>query len=95
MSLSVALDAEVARRGISWTAAAERIGSTQQSLSRWRLGQATPTAEWHAPLAKFLHVPLEELRRMVATQRNAMDVNARLAALEARVEALEKAPRKR
>lgn len=93
MTLSQALSAEIARRGLSQKAAAEEIGVKQQALSRWLLGSARPSPQHLDQLATFLRVSKARVRELWAesTPKSAQALTQRVAALEGEVDELRRA----
>lgn len=57
---------EIAKRGISQREAAETLGVTQQTVSRWAKGKLVPSTESIPRLARFLHLSTAELRQLRA-----------------------------
>lgn len=98
MSIADALVAQRQARGdISQEAAAEAIGTTKQTIGRWEKG-AQPAPEWVSPLAKFLRLPVEEVRilRRSAGPADRLDqIEARLGELEELVSRLVEGPARR
>lgn len=45
------------------------VGVTQVTESRWEAEELAPAAEHHAALARFLHVPVADVREMVLRQQ--------------------------
>jgi transcriptional regulator with XRE-family HTH domain len=81
MSLGQALAAEIDRRGISQRAAADLIGVRYQNLSQWIAGKYRPKSEYLAPIARFLHLPVKEVKALRA--QSVVDPAKRLEAIEA------------
>lgn len=55
---------EIANRGFSQREAAEAIGVTQQTLSRWVNNLLIPSPDSIAPLARFLRTTQSEVKRL-------------------------------
>lgn len=98
MTISEALVAARQQRGdISQEAAADLIGTSKQTISRWEKG-AQPAPEWVPDLAKFLRLPTErvrELRRRAGPDARLDRIEGRLTDLERLVSQLVEAPRPR
>lgn len=73
MSLGQALKAETETRGISYRRAAELVGASPPTFSKWVTDEHRPGAEWHAPIAKFLHLRVEDVRKMRANGRGSLE----------------------
>ena len=67
--LARALSEEIARRDQSQREAAEHLGVTQQTLSRWLHRLLIPAAENVPAIARYLHLPIAAVRAMRAGMR--------------------------
>jgi|SRR5215467_6489603 len=83
-NLGQALLAECKRRGISQAQAARDFGVHRQAFSDWVNGKRAPAKTYAPALARFLRVPVRDVRAMLARPRA-----DRITTLEHRVESLE------
>lgn len=91
MTIAEAIRNEIDRRAISQVEAAALIGVRQQTISRWAIGELLPAPEYLPVLAKFLHVPVADVKQMRAGARRSRDIGARLDQIENRLSRIETA----
>lgn len=91
-ALPRALQDTYLNRGISQREAAEQIGVTQQTFSRWRHGQLIPAPSSIPAIARFLGLPVKEVRAMHAAARR--EKNQQLRGIESRLENVEEFTRR-
>jgi transcriptional regulator with XRE-family HTH domain len=89
MSIGQALSQEIERRGISHRSAAEIVGVTQQSFSKWVNDLNRPGPEHLASIARFLHLKVEDVRRMRAN--GAGNLEQRMSRIEGELAELRRA----
>lgn len=82
MSFADAFRAELARRGISQTEAAELLGIKQQEASDWARGKRRPSNARVPKVARFLGISARELHALIDAE---IDLSRRLDELEAEV----------
>jgi transcriptional regulator with XRE-family HTH domain len=75
-------------RGISQDEAAEQLGVSQATFSRWVQGINPKSAHW-TKIARFLKIPRAEVVEMVSGARLADPVDERMHQLEGRFDRLE------
>lgn len=85
-SLGQALLAECKRRGISQAQAARDFGVHRQAFSDWVNGKRDPAKSYAPAIARFLRVPVKEVRATLTRPRA-----DRITVLEERVASLERA----
>lgn len=93
MGIGKQLADEAARRGISHEEAGRIIGVSQSTFSRWVTGETLVRSEHWGKVARFLHVPREELSTVVAQERarrSARGATERIEVLEREVDGLRK-----
>jgi transcriptional regulator with XRE-family HTH domain len=61
MAITTALASTLAKRGITQTELAERIGASICSVNNYALGKTTPRADRRLEIANILGVSVEEL----------------------------------
>lgn len=83
------LERERLKRGESQDEAADRIGVSQPTYSRWTLGQSFPKSAYWVKIGRYLGVPRDEVGRIVNEERSADPADARMNQLEARFDRLE------
>jgi hypothetical protein len=64
------LTAEIKRREISDTMAAEEFGWTKQAFSTWKRG-VLPRQQWYGPLSRFLGIDVHEVEALIDEARTA------------------------
>ena len=89
-ALARALRDRVADCNITHRTAAESIGTTPQSFSRWLSGHTIPHPKQMHSIARFLEVPYAEARAMQATMQRFADRADRQVALMDRLDRLVK-----
>lgn len=83
------LGAEVARREISQEAAAETLGVSQATFSRWINDENVPTSGYWTKIGRFVGIPRTQIVELAQAQRSTKrDLNDRLAAVEHTLEEL-------
>lgn len=93
MTIGQALQARLDELTVSQREAAERLDVTQQTISRWISGDLLPAEAGLSDLARFLGIPIAQVRTMYAAERRARrvsrrTVNERLDGLERDVRAM-------
>lgn len=83
VSIGGMLGREAQRREISHEAAADLIGVSQATFSRWVNDENLPTSAYWTKIARFLQVPRDRIVESAQSQRSTKrDLNERLAAVE-------------
>lgn len=91
MTVGVRLGQEALRRGISHETAAEQIGVSQATFSRWVAGDNPPRSEYWARIARFLRTNRDDVGASVILERQVRSrrgTDERLAELEGKVDDL-------
>ncbi len=70
VSIGTALHDEMSRRGWTQPETAEHLGVRQQTISRWLTGDNIPAAKHWQVIARFLHVPKEQVRALCTDARS-------------------------
>jgi transcriptional regulator with XRE-family HTH domain len=89
MSIGARLGDEATRREISHAEAAEIIGISQATFSRWVNGDNLPTSPYFTKLARFLRIPRDEVVRTISDAKGTDPVDERMSTLEEIVDRLE------
>lgn len=99
VTLGALLGREAQRREISHEAAAEIIGVSQATFSRWVNDENLPTSPYWTKVARFLSVPREQIVEIAQRPAPKREIVDRLATVEQRIDELmelvEKALRRR
>ena len=69
MKIGSELEGEAIQRGISHHVAAETIGVSQATFSRWVKGENIPHPQYWTPIARFLHIPKDQVGNLCAKER--------------------------
>lgn len=69
MSIGSALEDEAIRRGMSHREAGEVLGVSQATFSRWVNGTDVPASNRLTGIARFLHMPKDEVTELCARER--------------------------
>lgn len=88
-TIGALLEAEANRRELTHEEAADAIGVSQATFSRWVNGDNPPSRDHYQPIAAFLRVPkarVAELCDKVRHDRRRSSVTIRLDRLEAQLE---------
>lgn len=64
-TIGIAIAKEMARRGLTDHAAADLLGVSQPTISRWRSGKVAPQIRHATRLAPFLGLALPKVERMI------------------------------
>lgn len=70
MNIGTALQDEATRRGWSHAEAGEALQVSQATFSRWVLGENVPASKHWTPIARFLHLPKEQVVELCAKERS-------------------------
>jgi transcriptional regulator with XRE-family HTH domain len=95
------IDARLINNRQSQAEAAAELGVSEATMSRWRAGEHVPDPKYLSSLADWLDMDRNELLAVWASEQNArpkptrLDLEATVAALLDRVEALERRLRNR
>lgn len=83
------------RQGMEQADVAERVGVTQQTVSRWENGEAIPRGRFVLPLANALGVSTDQLAERIVSEHNhggpvaeTLELDRRLLELEREVAAI-------